>query len=204
MSKVGFKELARGTLICIVSDAPLKQTPLPTIEIIINNRSVRGLLDTGCSHTIVRRDILTYDTTRRLVKRLLQSDCLFANYDVLICIDFIERIGGIPIKCLNATNVAKKPENVMIDKDFSAKFFKRSWEIRWNWTGSEPSLNNRVSQYSVCQGITNEFDNEIHSFNGSLKILTRTKYDVIGLRELNPFVSNHSAESQVCSNTITE
>ncbi|KAI0980788.1 hypothetical protein GJ496_004322 [Pomphorhynchus laevis] len=68
-SKLGSKKLARETLICGVSDIPLKQTPLPTIEIIINNRSARGLLDIGCSQNIVRLDILIYDTTRRRAKR---------------------------------------------------------------------------------------------------------------------------------------
>ncbi|KAI0980435.1 hypothetical protein GJ496_007163 [Pomphorhynchus laevis] len=78
--KLGSKTRKRNVDLRI-SDVHLKQTPLLTLEIVINDRSVRGLLDTGCSQTIVRRDIWTYDTTRCLVNRSVQM----MNGEIVYC-----------------------------------------------------------------------------------------------------------------------
>ncbi|KAI0988562.1 hypothetical protein GJ496_009544 [Pomphorhynchus laevis] len=82
---------------------------------------------------------------------------------------------------------AKKSENVVIDKDFLAKFFNGSWEIQNGWL--KPYYG-EIKVYIPVVAVRNVNKNKVRL--------------VLDFRELNRFVSNHSAESQVCFKTIRE
>jgi len=113
------------------------------------------------------------------------------------------------------------PDRVRIDDaDFSAEFDGRHWTVRWKWTDatSLPELTNRVASYRIQPQVRTEFEGEVDEWirKGWLKPfegehvgliplmavvqLNKAKVrPVMDYRELNQFVSSHTADGEVCS-----
>ena len=107
------------------------------------------------------------------------------------------------------------------DKDFHAKFDGHRWEVAWKWKCEPPVLKNRVAQYAVSQDIRDAFDSELARWideawlvpcdcpkGGIIPLLavqqqTKNKVrPVLDFRELNQSVQSHTADSEVCPETL--
>jgi hypothetical protein len=111
------------------------------------------------------------------------------------------------------------------DQDFSAKFEDGKWVVKYNWVsgGHEPVLYNTVAQYKVQEECSFQYEAEVEEWiaNGWLQAYEGEDYGIIPLmavlqlnkakvrpvldfRELNQFVSSHTATSDVCGEKLRE
>lgn len=111
----------------------------------------------------------------------------------------------------------------IVDQDFSVDFDGESWNAKWKWKegGLEPNLTNKVSNYRIPEDIKDKFDTEIEEWiaNGWLKKYHGSVSGIIPLmavnqvnkgkvrpvldyRELNQYVSAHTADSDVCGEKL--
>ena len=118
-------------------------------------------------------------------------------------------------KCENAQNLHIE------DQDFSAEFDGHRWIVSWKWSHSAPRLCNRVAQYSIPPHIAEKYHDEVDEwiragwlvpFDGMcdgivplMAVLQSTKdkvRPVLDYREVNQFVSSHTAASDVCNEKL--
>ncbi len=225
---------------------------MPEVIVNVSNMSVRALMDSGCSRSIIslklarslnckllscnepvtlmngsvsvssfkcRIDINV--SGRCITLCCLVSDLVF-DYKFLLGMDAIFELGGVFIdksgnvifeQCCTALSSLS-----IDDVDFTAEFKNNAWTAKWKWSESdEPSLKNTVPQYRVSDECVEKYEKEIdewiqngwlEEFNGShkgiipLMAVLQVNKDkvrpVMDFRELNSYVSSHTAESQVC------
>lgn len=120
----------------------------------------------------------------------------------------------------SSTNQSDKSV-VLEDADYQAKFNGQYWEVAWMWKGSPPVLKNRVAQYSVGEEIRNAYDAELDRWvdegwlvpcnrpdDGIVPLLAVEQVvknkvrPVLDYRELNVAVQSHTANSDVCPDTL--
>ena len=154
--------------------------------------------------------------------------------DFLLGMDCIDSLGGVlitrdqvafgPSSGHEVSAVAvSQPELVVEDKDFRAEFRDGHWEASWKWVDSEARLTNQVGQYSLREGVQEKFDEEIEEWlrkgwlveyegpsTGILPLMAVVQENkqktrpVLDYRELNTFVSSHTAESDVCAEKLRQ
>jgi len=150
---------------------------------------------------------------------------LLDRYQLLLGIDAVAQIGDVLFKKgkVSFCNVAKVRESVVLeDKDYHATFDGKRWSVSWNWKECEPDLlHNRIDCYKIDPNAKDEFEEEIlewirlgwlQPFAGPVKGLlplmavvqaNKNKVrPVLDYRELNNYVSSHTAESVVCAESI--
>lgn len=113
------------------------------------------------------------------------------------------------------------PAAVVEDPDFRAEFDGKRWEVGWTWKRGPPELKNRVAQYAINEEIRDAYDAELTRWiqEGWLEPCGRPDGGIIPLlavhhagknkvrpvldyRELNCAVKSHTADSEVCSETL--
>jgi ribonuclease HI len=121
-------------------------------------------------------------------------------------------------------SAAAKTEEIEIkDCDFHAKFSEGKWIVEWNWVSPEkaPTIENQVSMYRVHDDSQQVFEDEVQEWidNGWLQVY-QGEFDgviplmavvqpnkdkvrpVLDYRELNQYVSSHTAGSEVCGEKL--
>ena len=107
------------------------------------------------------------------------------------------------------------------DKDFLIEFDGSKWTVAWKWSENEALIKSTVSQYEIPEKIKPQFEAEIKKwiengwlteYNGPSKCMLplmavvqeyKSKVrPVLDYRNLNQFVSSHTAESVVCHETL--
>jgi len=206
-----------------------------------------GLNPLPCSETIIlmngteSQSILSCKFKASVCGKETVFDCLVSDllcdYDMLLGMDKICSLGGIiidksgEIKFPELSCTVPTPENlcalsfektIIKDKDFEASFNGKFWTAKWNWkVNEEPSLENKVSQYSIKAAAKQKFEDEVQDWirDGWLKKFEGKPKGIIPLmaviqpnkdkvrpvmdyRELNCFVSSHTAESDVCGEKL--
>jgi hypothetical protein len=151
------------------------------------------------------------------------------GFDMLLGIDAINKLGGVKIcsdgervQFLKKRLIAAVSTNLAIDdKDFEAVFENGSWLVKWKWVDGPPVLQNRVTSYRVSKDVREEYDKEIKEWiragwlqptdNDSdgviplMAVIQRNKdkvRPVLDYRELNQWVSSHTAQGDVCSSKL--
>ena len=111
----------------------------------------------------------------------------------------------------------------IVDKDFSARFEDGRWIVSWEWLEKEqlPTLTSRIGEYAIDSTVRQQFDNEVEKwiqlgwlrpFKGQedgliplMCVIQASKNKVrpvMDYRELNNFVSSHTATSEVCGEKL--
>ena len=108
------------------------------------------------------------------------------------------------------------------DVDFDAHFDGQQWEVAWKWSkGASPKLLNQVPEYAIKGHIREKYDSEVAKWisNGWLVPCAKPAGGIIPMmavhhehkdkvrpvldyRELNQFVHSHTADSDVCPDTL--
>ena len=120
--------------------------------------------------------------------------------------------------CANET---ASPTVTIEDPDFRAVFDGRRWEVSWSWKRGPPVLTNKVAQYAVNKDIRDAFDAELQRWiaegwlvpcdrpNGGIIPLLAVEQKlknkvrpVLDFRELNEAIQSHTADSEVCPETL--
>lgn len=157
---------------------------------------------------------------------------ILPGYDLLLGMDAVSALGGVSISGDRRTVTVKPndfcgaalsaEELIIKDKDFEAKFENGRWVAAWKWTEScNPILSNRVSQYSMKEEIRPAFNAEIQEWiklgwlqeyegehEGLIPLMAVEQINkgkirpVLDFRELNNYVSSHTAESAVCGEKL--
>ena len=126
-----------------------------------------------------------------------------------------------PPPAITSSALVKKPTAVIEDADFRAEFDGRRWEVAWTWKRGPPELKNRVAQYAVQEDIRDAYNAELARWidEGWLEPCERPEGGIIPLlavhhtgknkvrpfldyRELNGAVQSHTADCEVCPETL--
>jgi transposase InsO family protein/ribonuclease HI len=110
---------------------------------------------------------------------------------------------------------------VIEDPDFRAEFDGQRWEVSWTWKRGPPELKNRVAQYAVNEDILDAYNTELTRWmeegwlvpcdqpqGGIIPLLAvhqaaKNKVrPVLDYRELNDAVQSHTADCEVCPETL--
>ena len=102
-------------------------------------------------------------------------------------------------------------------EDFTASF-DGSWTVRWKWKDGPPKLSNQIAEYKVPDGARSDYEAEIEDwikrgwlvpyegeYDGLIPLMAVVQVNkdkvrpVLDYRELNQFVSSHTAHGDVCS-----
>lgn len=106
----------------------------------------------------------------------------------------------------------------IVDQDFRAEFRDGRWIVCWEWNEEEPILQNEVAQYRIPDIAKEKFEREVgewiehgwlQEYKGPppkgiiplMAVIQANKQKVrpvLDFRELNSFVSSHTAECDVC------
>lgn len=114
-----------------------------------------------------------------------------------------------------------KPAVTIKDVDFQVQFDGQRWEVAWMWKSEPPVLKNRLAQYAIDDRIRDAYNAELARWisEGWLVPCDRPEGGIIPLlaveqksknkvrpvldyRELNDFVKSHTADSEVCPETL--
>lgn len=115
-------------------------------------------------------------------------------------------------------DMPRDPDLTIVDKDFHAEFREGRWVVSWEWNEDEPTLQNVVPQYRIPAAAKEMFEKEVEDwieqgwlleYGGSppkgiiplMAVIQANKEKVrpvMDFRELNSFISSHTAESDVC------
>ena len=161
----------------------------------------------------------------------LTADCLVSDllgdYDLILGMDIITQLGGLIIDKngnvnFNSNNSACAVSCVVDDVDFDVQFVDRKWTVKWKWKlDSAPQLSNHIAQYKVKDSAAPQYEKEVkdwiargwlQKFDGDhdgivplMAVVQPNKgkvRPVLDFRELNQYVSSHTAESEVCSSKL--
>lgn len=110
---------------------------------------------------------------------------------------------------------------VIEDPDFRAEFDGQRWEVAWTWKRGPPELKNRVAQYAINKDIRDAYNAELTRWReegwlvpcdppkgGIIPLLAvnhtakKKVRPVLDYRELNDAVQSHTADSEVCPETL--
>ena len=161
-----------------------------------------------------------------MIKYCLVSD-LLGDYDLILGMDIITQLGGLIIDKngnvnFNSNNSACAVSCVVDDIDFDVQFVDRKWTVKWKWKlDSAPQLSNHIAQYKVKDSAAPQYEKEVkdwiacgwlQKFDGDhdgivplMAVVQPNKgkvRPVLDFRELNQYVSSHTAESEVCSSKL--
>ena len=122
--------------------------------------------------------------------------------------------------------VNKKPEISLINEDYSVYFMDGKWTLRWKWSNSnQPEyLKNNTTEYGIpniarqryeseierwiTQGILQDLDFDEKEIKGIIPLFSVIQPNkdkvrpVMDFRELNSFLSTHTADADVCSEKL--
>ncbi|XP_047127791.1 uncharacterized protein LOC124808636 [Hydra vulgaris] len=156
----------------------------------------------------------------------IDLECLVANivpeYQMLLGMDAIRLLGGVQVGRDGKTNEVSTPiVQKLIDKDFVAEFKNGSWSVSRKWLMEPPTLTNKIPNCHISEDVKSEYAMEISEWiaQGWLKpfegkcngiiplmaVIQRNKLKVrpvMDYRELNQFVSSHTAGGDVCSTKL--
>jgi len=158
--------------------------------------------------------------------KVLGLDCLVSNllfdFEILLGMDAICSSGGISINkngYVSLEQCCTASSSLFIDDpDFTADFVDGHWLAKWKWRdGVEPRLKNSVAQYKVGSQYLGRYEAEVEEWikkgwlesysedhNGIIPLMAVVQINkdkvrpVMDYRELNCYVSSHTAESDVC------
>ena len=107
------------------------------------------------------------------------------------------------------------------DPDFEAVFDGAMWQVRWRWAAGEPQLTESVSCYGMPPESKDEFYAELDQWINNGWLVPADDHEgpvlplmaveqpnkgkvrpVIDYRQLNEFVSSHTAAAQVCAEKL--
>ena len=117
---------------------------------------------------------------------------------------------------------SKKEPIEINDPDFTGKFEGGKWTVAWRWKGDPPKLINRKANYGIPDTLSKAFDDEIQTWikEGWLKPIPGGYQDgilplipveqaekgnvrpVLDFRHVNHHVVSHTAQAEVCDETI--
>lgn len=152
------------------------------------------------------------------------------GYDMLIGMDAISQLGGVHVTSDGKAQFAGVENHhvaasavQLCDKDYQIKFADGVWSARWVWSegDSGPVLKNQTPTYLMSDGVTPEFERVVEGWiekgwlrpfdgpcDGIIPLLAVVQENknkvrpVLDYRELNQFVSSHTAESEVCGEKL--
>ena len=128
-----------------------------------------------------------------------------------------------PARSVSVAAVATEPIRVDLhDVDFDAHFDGQKWEVAWKWNeGVSPVLLNQVPEYPIKGHIREKYNSEVAKWISNGWLVPCAKPDggiipmlavhhehkdkvrpVLDYRELNQFVRSHTADSDVCPDTL--
>lgn len=168
----------------------------------------------------------------RVCDKDIQLDCLvteiLSGYDMLLGMDAVALLGGIQVSgdgdvvVLGKATCSVADSTELRDKDYEIKFEDGKWTAKWSWAGDQqPTLSNWVAQYRVQEEAAPKYEAEVRKWidNGWLQpyhgpcdgiiplmAVVQVNKDkvrpVLDYRELNKFVSSHTADSEVCGEKL--
>ena len=183
----------------------------------------------GSVVTCPRADINLLISHHSIVAECLVLDTLISEFDLILGMDVIQRLGGMTLGGADDTVhfglVASEVRQSMTieDVDFSAQFDGFKWTVRWKWAGEEPHLVGRVSDYGIKEDLRPQFEKEVElwikedilvpvpddqpadSVIPIMAILQESKgkvRPVLDFQRLNEFVSCHTGGSDACDDAI--
>lgn len=126
-------------------------------------------------------------------------------------------------KGLSVNKKAETEDIVIEDCDFNAVFANGNWTVQWNWKDEDksPTIENQVPMYKISEDAKGAFDNEVQEwiksgwlqpyngeFDGLIPLMAVIQQNkdkvrpVMDYRELNQYVSSHTAGSEVCGEKL--
>ncbi|XP_065675760.1 uncharacterized protein LOC136091968 [Hydra vulgaris] len=130
-------------------------------------------------------------------------------------------IGATAVSQEKTSEVSSSTILKLIDKDFVAEFKNGSWSVSWKWLMEPPTLTNKIPNYHISEDVKSEYAMEISEWiaqgwlkpfegrcNGIIPLMAVTQRNklkirpVMDYRELNQFVSSHTADGDVCSTKL--
>jgi hypothetical protein len=180
----------------------------------------------GISHANVIVDVGVEAMLECLVTEVLPG-C-----EMLLGMDAIRAMGGVEIgedgkasfKRRSMCVLAEKDSAVRIDdEDFVGEFKDGHWTVEWKWNAGDagPILANKVPQYSIDPAAKGAFEEEVREwirdgwlqeYSGNcdgvvplMAVIQPNKEKVrpvLDYREVNQYVTTHTAESEVCGEKL--
>lgn len=172
------------------------------------------------------------DVTVTVQGKELKLNCLVSNllpgYDMLLGMDAVPQLGGVYISDEGGVTFgvpvgqAAASAVHMKDRDYEITFADGKWLARWTWTDGQPALlTNSVPNYHIRDDVAPQYDRVVESWiekgwlqpydgpcDGIIPLLAVVQENknkirpVLDYRELNQFVSSHTAESEVCGEKL--
>ena len=171
-------------------------------------------------------------TGRRAALDVLVVDQRPLGADMVLGISGISALGGVTVRSPDEARfcaVASRAPLAVDAPDFSVQFdsVTRRWTVEWKWQGGRvpDCLRNVVAEYAVPRDVREEYDAELDAWiekgwllphderqhgppNGLVPILAVQQKNkakvrpVMDFRELNGFVTAHTADSDVCAEML--
>ena len=204
----------------IVSCNAVKHVAVSTVNVIV--RMMNGETTT-CKGVV--QAILNVNGKEVFVE-LLVNDVL-PSFDILLGVDVIDQLGGCTFAngtvVFGADNVCctLTPTLKVDDVDFSAEFSDGRWIVKWNWDPEEPTLKNTIAKYDARHDVGDEFNAEVEywiqcgwlkpydkEYDGIVPLMAVVQRNkkkvrpVLDYREVNQYISTHTGDSDVCSETL--
>ena len=172
------------------------------------------------------------DVEIRIGTRSSVLNCLVTNtlpgFDMLLGMDVVSQLGGVRVCVDGSVRFGSDCEVAasaicLNDKDYRIRFSDGFWSARWTWAdgSQEPTLMNQVPNYRMSEDVTPQFESVVESWiekgwlrpfdgvcEGIIPLLAVVQQNknkvrpVLDYRELNSFVSSHTAESEVCGEKL--
>jgi hypothetical protein len=202
-----------NVVILSVSGERIPQVGETECDLVIGERTVPNMTVLVVAHNLPGN-----------VSLLIGMDALSRVGGMTLNVDYNGRVSADFRSSLvaSAVNVRQEPIVVLNDADFSATFNGRNWEVEWKWRNGPPELKNRVAQYAVPTEIRDSYNDELARWvqegwlvpcdqpkNGGiiplLAVHQKSKNKVrpvLDFRELNSAVQSHTADSEVCPETL--
>ena len=161
--------------------------------------------------------------------RCLVMESLPRDFQVILGMDVIRMLGGVNITNtgvsfpleISAVVSQSEQELRIVDVDFVAEFVGGKWVAAWNWINEPPTMENKLSMYSMDADLKAGFDEEIELWitegwlvrskdkeGGILPMMAVDQSNkgkirpVLDYRELNKYVASHTGDSDVCDATM--
>ena len=154
---------------------------------------------------------------------------MLPGFDMLLGMDVVSQLGGVHVRADGDVCFGPMSRQVaasaihLSDKDYHISFNDGTWSARWTWADSsqEPVLSNQVPNYRISEDVAPQFESVVEAWiekgwlrpfdgpcDGILPLLAVVQENknkvrpVLDYRELNSYVSSHTAESEVCGEKL--
>lgn len=158
--------------------------------------------------------------------RCLVMDPLLSGVDMVLGMDFINRMGGVTIrngevKFEQETLCATTTELRLEEDDFSAVFDGTKWTVKWKWKDGPPIDQKVMPNYKVKREIEDQFEGKVDEwianewlipYDGPVKTVIplmaveqlnkRKVRPVLDFRYLNDFISCYTGDSDICEDKL--